>query len=106
MNQGLPTDFVTSLSHFLTLQRSDFFVSSNSLLDVESADKKNCIFSFFIFSKAAERVHDTSNCHLWPDQFVQTRRIHFFKSTVSLVFNLPNHKLSFVCTPTNLLFDL
>ena len=72
MNQGLHADFVTSLSYFSNAPEVRFFVSSNSLLDVESADKKNCIFSFFVCSKFVETKHDTSNYQLWPDQLVPT----------------------------------
>ena len=68
MNQGLHADFVTSLSYFSNAPEVRFFVSSNSLLDVESADKKNCIFSFFIFSKFTELSGKTANYQLWPDQ--------------------------------------
>ena len=58
--KGLPTDFMMSFSYFSCASEVRFFVS-NSLFDVEFVDKKNCIFSFFIFSKFAETKHDTSN---------------------------------------------
>ena len=60
---------MTSLSYFSHVPEVRFFVS-NSLFDVEFVNKKNCIFSFFIFSKFAETKHDTSNDQLWPDQLV------------------------------------
>ena len=51
--KGLPTDFVTSLPYISHVPEVRLFVS-NSKFDVELADKRNRIFSFFVFSKFVE----------------------------------------------------
>ena len=54
---GVPSrirNFVTSLSYFLVFQSSWKYF--NLKFDEEFADKKNCIFSFFVFSKFVEQV--------------------------------------------------
>ena len=58
---------MTSLSYFSRVPEVRFFVS-NSLFGVEFVDKKNCIFSCFVFSKFAETKHDTSNYQTWINQ--------------------------------------
>ena len=52
--KGFPTDFVMSLSYFSHVPEVRKFLS-NLLFNVEFADKKNCTFSSFIFSKFMEQ---------------------------------------------------
>ena len=51
---NVSTQYVTTLSYFSCVPETRFFLSE-PLFDVEFADKKNCIFSFFIFSKFVEQ---------------------------------------------------
>ena len=52
---------------FLTFQRSEC-LTRYSLFDVEFADKKNYIFSFFHILKICGAIQNTANCQLWSNQ--------------------------------------
>ena len=60
--EGLPTDFSDVTFLFFSHSRSPIFVS-NLLFGIELADKKNFIFSFFVFSKLvqAKKIQPIAN---------------------------------------------
>ena len=51
-------------------------IESEPLFDVEFADKKNCIFSFFHIFKIRGATRKTANYQLWVNQPVQQKYLN------------------------------
>lgn len=86
------TRFETSLSYFLTFQRSKKNEPTwNSLY------KKNCILSSFSFFQNSQRQKNTANCQPWPNRPVvfRNRRKMPNQAWIPTPVGVPSQKLQY-----------